>query len=208
MKIINEIRDIFRKDKKLFVLVNVFYFSVMLVGAAIALANPQAQAELLMATGQELSAGPLSSVTDAYVSGNILSAASATFVMNYIAGTLGTITLPSLVLPIWAPIMGAIRSLAWGIMILVPVEGLYPANIAVPHYLTLLLEGEAYVIAIFACLRQVKALIRPADFGTDSRLKAYVTSIFDNARLQLVVIPVLAVAALYEAGEVIFFAGL
>ncbi len=208
MKIINDIREIFRKDKKLFILVNVFYFGVMLLGAAIALMSPQSQVEMLTATRQELSTGPFSPVTGAYVSGDMLSAASITFAMNYALGTLGTITLPSLVIPIWAPIMGGIRSLAWGIMILVPVEGLYPVNIALPHYLTLLLEGEAYAIAIFACLRQVKALLRPRDFGTDSRLKAYAASIIDNARLQLVVIPILAVAALYEGWEVIFFAGL
>jgi hypothetical protein len=207
LKLISDIRTIFQKDIKLFLLTNVFYFGLLLIGALIALADPQIQRSLFDLAGTGLNSGPLSSVGDAYHSGSVPYAAAVTFVTNLLLGTLVEITIPSLIFPPWALFMGLIRSLMWGIMLVVPMEGIYPLGRALPHYLTLLLEGEAYVVAIFACVRQIKALLKPADFGTDSRWKAYLKSILDNGKLLLVVALLLAVSALYEAWEVMYFSG-
>lgn len=208
MKLVNDIKKIFIKDWKLFLGTNVFYFGLVLIGALIAIADPGIQRALFELAGAGLSSGPLSSLGSAYQSGNVLYAAAVTFITNLLLGTLIEITIPSLIFPPWALLMGLIRSLMWGIMLIVPVEGLYPLNTALPHYLTLVLEGEAYVVAIFACVRQIKALVKPQAFGTDDRLKAYFKSIVDNGRLLLVVILLLAIAALYEAWEVMYFAGI
>jgi hypothetical protein len=208
VKIISDIREIFTKDLKLFLLTNVFYFGLLLIGALIALADPQIQRSLYDLAGSGLNSGPLSSVGSAYHSGSVPYAAAVTFITNLVVGTLVEITIPSLIFPPWALFMGLVRSLMWGIMLVVPVEGLYPLGRALPHYLTLLLEGEAYVVAIFACVRQIKALVKPQDFGTDSRSKAYLRSILDNGRLLLVVALLLAISALYEAWEVMYFAGI
>lgn len=208
MKLIDDIKSIFIKDKKLFLLTNAFYFGLVILGALIALAAPQAQRTLFELSGTGLSSGPLSSVAEAYHSGNVLYAAAVTFITNLCLGTLVEITIPSLIFPPWALIMGLIRSLMWGVMLVVPIEGLYPIGRALPHYLTLLIEGEAYVVAIFACVRQIKALVKPQGFGTDDRLKAYIRSIVDNGKLLLVVALLLAIAALYEAWEVMYFAGI
>ena len=208
MKLIHDITGIFRKDWKLFLATNVFYFGLILIGALIALADPQLQRSLFDLAGTGLSSGPLSSVGDAYHSGSVPYAAAVTFVTNLLMGTLAEITIPSLIFPPWALIMGFVRSLMWGIMLVVPVEGLYPLGRALPHYLTLLLEGEGYVVAIFACMRQIKALLKPKDFGTDSRMKAYLTSIIDNGKLLLVAALLLAISALYEAWEVMYFSGI
>ncbi|HEY3422405.1 MAG TPA: hypothetical protein VGK13_04540 [Methanocellaceae archaeon] len=208
MKLINDIISIFKKDWKLFLATNAFYFGLLVIGALIALADPQVQRSLFTLAGAGLSSGPLSSVGNAYHSGSVPYAAAVTFVTNLLLGTLVEITIPSLIFPPWALFMGLIRSLMWGIMLVVPVEGLYPLGRALPHYLTLLLEGEAYVVAIFACMRQIKALLKPQDFGTDSRWKAYLRSILDNGKLLLVVALLLAVSALYEAWEVMYFAGI
>jgi hypothetical protein len=208
MKLIDDIKGIFIEDKKLFLLTNAFYFGLVIVGALIAMAAPQAQRALFDLAGSGLSSGPLSSVGDAYLSGNVLYATAITFVTNLLLGTLIEITIPSLVFPPWALFMGFVRSLMWGIMLVVPIEGLYPIGKALPHYLTLLIEGEAYVVAIFACVRQIKAIVKPQCFGTDDRLKAYIRSIIDNGKLLLVVVLLLAMAALYEAWEVMYFAGI
>ena len=175
MKMIHDITGIFKKDWKLFLATNVFYFGLILIGALIALADPQMQRSLFDLAGTGLSSGPLSSVGDAYHSGSVPYAAAVTFVTNLFLGTLVEITIPSLIFPPWALFMGFVRSLMWGIMLVVPVEGIYPIGRALPHYLTLLLEGEGYVVAIFACVRQIKALLNPKDFGTDSRMKAYLS---------------------------------
>jgi hypothetical protein len=208
MKLVNDIREIFVKDKKLFLLTNAYYFGIVILGALIAIAFPQAQLFMLNAAQVGLSTGPLSEVGSAYTSSNVLYAAAVTFVTNLFLGTIVEITLPSLVIPIWAPIMGLIRALMWGIMLIVPVPGVLPFKTLLPHYLTVLLEGEAYVVAIFACLRQIKVLFKLGSIPKGERLKAYLTSIVDNIKLLAVVAVILAVAALYEAWEVMFFAGI
>ncbi len=208
MKLINDIREIFSKDKKLFLLTNAYYFGLVILGALIALAFPQAQLYLLDMAQVGLSTGPLSGISSAYTSGNVLYAAAVTFVTNLFLGTIVEITIPSLIIPLWAPIIGLIRALMWGVMLIVPVPGVLPWNTVLPHYLTILLEGEAYVVAIFACLRQVKVLMKLGSIPSEQRLKAYWASIVDNVKLLPVVIVLLAVAALYEAWEVMFFAGI
>lgn len=209
MGLYNDIKGIFKKDWKLFAIVNAIYFGMVGVGAIVALAYPDLQMSLINAAGQTFGSGsPLGGVGEAYTTGNIPMAAVLTFVTNFFLGTLAALTIPSLIIPFWALLMGAYRALLWGIMLVIPVPGLMPLSVLGPHYLTILLEGEAYVVAIFACTRGLFALINPKPFGTDSRLKAYWQAIKDNSKLLLVVIALLAVAAVYEAWEVTFFAGL
>ncbi|WP_174590421.1 hypothetical protein [Methanocella conradii] len=208
MKLFNDIKEILIKDKKLLLLTNAYYFGLVIAGAIIALIFPQAQLYMLDMAQTGLSSGPLSGVASAYISGNVLYAAAVTFVTNLFLGTIIEITLPSLIIPIWAPIMGLIRALMWGIMLIVPVPGVLPFKNLLPHYITILLEGEAYVVAIFACLRQVKVLLGLGSMPKEQRLKAYLKAIVDNVKLLAMVALILAVAALYEAWEVMFFAGI
>lgn len=209
MGLIHDIRDIFKKDLKLFAAVNAIYFGMVAIGAAAALAWPDAQLYLIGAAGQGFGAGsPLESVGTAYASGNIPEAAALTFATNFFLGTLAEITVPSLIVPFWALLMGAFRALLWGIMLIIPVPGVLPLERLAPHYLTVLLEGEAYVVAIFASTRGLVALLAPGRLSTGSRAAAYWQSIKDNGKLLLAVAALLAIAAVYEAWEVIFFAGL
>jgi len=208
MKLFNDIREIFAKDKKLFLLTNAYYFGLVILGALIALIFPQTQSFLLGLTKTGLSAGPLAGISDAYNSGNILYAAAITFITNFFMGTILEITTPSLILPIWAPFMGLIRALMWGIMLVVPVPGVLPLGRLLPHYLTLFLEGEGYVVAIFACLRQIKVLLNLGSIPKEQRINAYIGALADNIKLLIPVAIILAVAAVYEAWEVMFFAGI
>jgi hypothetical protein len=208
MGLYKDIKDIFRKDFKLFIAINAIYFGMIIVGAAIALAYPAAQLALIQGAGQSFgSEGPYGSVGDAYATGNVPAAAVLTFITNFFVGTLGMLTIPSLIIPFWALLFGAFRALLWGVMLVVPVPGVLPLSTLAPHYLTLLLEGEGYIVAMFACTRGLMALLKPSSFGKDSRLKAYWQSIKDNGKLLLVVAVILAVAAAYEAWEVPFFSG-
>lgn len=207
MDLLKRYREIFRKDRSLFIAVNVFYFGLVLAGGVIALASPSTQKSMLDLVTAGLQTGPMLSVSKAYASGDVLRAAWMTFATNLFLGTIIQITLPSLIVAPWALFMGAVRALMWGIMLLVPYGNLTFGRLA-PHYLTLLLEGEAYVVAIFACVRQIKAAIKPEEYGQKSRLQAYLVAAFDNILLLVVVALILAVAAIYEAWEVMFFAGI
>jgi len=208
MKLLSDIKEIIVNDKKLLLLTNAYYFGLVIAGAIIALIFPQAQLYMLDMAQTGFSSGPLSGVSTAYASGNVLYAAGVTFITNLFLGTIVEITLPSLIIPIWAPFMGLIRALMWGIMLIIPVPGVLPWTSVVPHYLTILLEGEAYVVAIFACLRQVKVLLKLGAIPKGQRIGAYLKTIVDNVKLLAPVALILAIAALYEAWEVIFFAGI
>lgn len=208
MRLLEDIKAIFRKDWKLFLIINAIYFGAILLGAVIALVYPDLQMSMIAATGQTYGTGGVyASIGDAYTSGNVVMAAIATFLVNFIPGTLLMIVLPSLILPFWALLFCTFRALIWGVMLVVPVPGVLPLSTLAPHYLTLVLEGEAYIIAMFACTRGLIALLKPKAFGTDSRLQAYKQAIIDIGKLLLVVALVLAVAAAYEAVEVITVAG-
>jgi hypothetical protein len=210
MGLLNDIREIFRKDRKLFLYVNAYYFGLVILGALIALAFPRAQLFLINTAGNILGGGvfnPFTAIGDVYRSGNVLDAAGVTFIYNLVLGTVIEITIPSMVVPFWGPILGAIRAVEWGIMLIIPVPGVLPLGRAVPHYLTIILEGEAYVVAIFACVRQARVLLRLGSIPADQRIKTYMTAIVDNIKLLPVVALLLAVSALYEAWEVMFFAG-
>ena len=207
MSLVQDVLGIFRKDWKLFLAVNVFFFGTVLVGAVIALLSPSTQGAVIDIAAKGLTSGPFSGIGSTYESGNILGAALVTFVFNFFVGTLVDITVPSVIFPPWALFMGLIRALLWGIALVVPYGSLTPARL-VPHYLTMLLEGEGYVVAIFACVRQIFAILDPQRFGEKSRWKAYLHAVVDNLKLLPVVALLLAVSALYEAWEVMFFAGI
>lgn len=208
MRLLEDIKAIFRKDWKLFLIINAIYFGAILVGALIAVAHPEVQLAMIEAAGQTFGqGGAYSGVGEAYTSGNVVMAALLTFLVNFIPGTLLMIVLPSLILPFWALLFCTFRALIWGVMLVVPVPGVLPLSTLAPHYLTLVLEGEGYIVAMFACTRGLIALLKPKTFGTESRLQAYKQSIIDTGKLLIVVALILAVAATYEAIEVTAVAG-
>lgn len=201
------IPDIFRKDWKLFLATNAFYFGLVIVGVLIALASPGTQAIMVKAILQGATSGQMAPVTQAYSSGSVLRAAATTFRFNFVSGTLLYITIPSLVLPPVALLTGGFRALIWGIALVLPYGSMTMAKL-LPHYPTLLLEGEGYVVAIFGSMRQIMALLWPGRFGRQSRTNAYLAAIVDNLKLLPVVAAILAVSALYEALEVMLVNGL
>lgn len=206
MDLIGDINDIIRRDWKLLLAVNVFYFGILLIGGLIALLRPDIQGYWLDVLAAGLKSGPLAPVGSAVEAGKVVNLAVQIFKTNVITGTLAYITIPSLIFPPWALLIGAWRALLWGMAFVIPYGRLTFGKL-IFHYVTLLIEGEAYVIAIFASLRLIEALIWPVRFGQRSRLQAYAVAIMDYAKLFLVVLLLLAVGAVYEAFEVLYILG-
>jgi hypothetical protein len=203
MDLIKDIVDIFRKDWKLFAAVNVFYFGTLLLGGLIALLRPDIQGYWLGVLAMGLKTGTLAPVGSAIEAGKVLNLALQIFQTNIITGTLVYITIPSFIFPPWALLLGGWRALLWGMAFVVPYGRLTLGKL-VFHYVTMLIEGEAYVIAIFASTRLIEALVWPSRFGESSRASAYVKAIIDNFKLLIVVAIILAIGALYEAFELLF----
>ena len=186
------------RNWKLLAGLNALYFCVIVIGATIALMSPSLHLSMIQYIGASTIAGPSGSNVPANTT-EALTAAAYAFATSFFVNTLGMITVPSIVLPIWAPIIGAARFFIWGVTYVSPLDGVLTPGKLLPQYLAMLLEGEAYVIAIFACVRQLSVALASADMGFRRALKEYIKAVFDNLKLLIIVVILLAAAALYQA---------
>jgi hypothetical protein len=191
-----------RADRRAYVSLNVMYYGlVALAMIYVGLINPGVQERLLADVGASLTEGPLATVGGVYLGGNVAAAAVLTFVVNLVAGAILTITLPSLIVPFAGIALGAYRAVLWGLLLAPTTSQL--ALVMIPHSLTLILEGQAYILAILASYIHGVAFLRPQSVGVASHRQGYLQGAKLTARLYVLVVIVLAVAAVYEAVEVI-----
>jgi len=190
-----------RKYKRLFLTLHLIYFGLVVLFMLVAYYLPEIQFCLLVGIKSTVTdgSGPLAVAGKAYMSKNILRAAVTTFVINFTLGSLAVITLPSVIVPGVGVLVAALRALLWGLLLAPSFAILSGAML--PHSITLLLEGEAYVIATFFGLLILVYLFRKAEGPGAAR--RYGKALLMNVRGNLLVAIVLASAAIYEAIEVI-----
>jgi hypothetical protein len=181
--------------------VHLVYFGLVIVGAGLVSLMPDVQTVLLSATreGLNASAGPLARVGQAYASGNILRAAAITFVVNFFLGSLLVLTLPSVIVPGSGIFMAALRGMMWGLLFSPTIGAL--AYAMLPHSGTMLLEGEAYILATLFGLLIPIHIFQSSLGGTP--LSRFGRVLWLNVLANFWVAVVLVVAACYEATEVI-----
>jgi hypothetical protein len=188
--------------RRAYVVLNVGYYG--LVGVAmlyVALVDPSLQERLMSDVQASLAEGSLEMVGGIYLSGNVVGAALLTFLINLAAGSALFLTLPSLVVPFAALPLGAYRALLWGLLLAPTTPEL--ALVMIPHSLTLVLEGQAYVLAVFAAYLHGMAFLRPRSMGLASHREGYLAGLRMTGRVYVLVVLVLAAAAVYEAIEVV-----
>lgn len=196
-----------RDDWRAYITFNVLYYGVVILGMIyVAFINPGLQESLLKAIGTAFTSGPLAAVGGAYGGGKVISAIALTFVVNLFLGTVVEMTLPSFIVPFIGLLMGVYRAILWGLL-------LSPSNASlagpmIPHSLTLLLEGQAYILAMLAVFVHGKAFIKPQAYGVTGHWHGYVEGLRRTGWIYLLVVLMLAVAAVYEAVEVIYIAPL
>ncbi len=176
---------------------NLLYIGAILFGVVLTALDPMLQRTLLEAVGQSFSTG-LAPVVEAYSQGQLAQAIVLTFVVNLFAGSLLVITAPSLVLPFWGLFMGVYRGVMWGI-IFSPLGGFFDQRF-LPHLLTGLIEGEAYVVAMLGVWLWWWPVV--SDWG--ERWRHWKEGLRLQVPIYGVVILLLAIAAIYEAIEVIY----
>ena len=190
-----------RKYKYLFIAMNLVYFGTVLLFMLLAYAVPELQFCFLTSVSSQIEqgSGVLGVAGKAYMSKNMLWAAVTTFAINFPFGSLVCITLPSIIIPGSGVLVAGLRSVLWGFL-LAPTFSVL-SMMMLPHSLTLLLEGHGYVIAAFFGILVPVYLFRTAE-GPSAGVR-YGRALLMNVRGNLLVIIVLAVAAIYEAIEVI-----
>lgn len=187
--------------KWLLIGLHVAFFGVMIMSAHIAYAAPNVQKHLLaQVSGQILGgSGPLGFAFKAYLSRSILLAAAATLAVNFFVGTLLSITLPSIIVPGVGAALVLYRFVIWGFLLAPSYAAL--SGTMLPHTFTALVEGEASILCAFFAVLIPIYLFRPSKGA--SAIKRYGRAFLVNAKGQIWVFAILAVAAIYEAIEVI-----
>src|SRR5271165_5003430 len=156
--------------------VHLVYFGLFVVGAVAIYQLPTLNTVLMAAVQRELSSkgnGVLAVAGRAYGSGSMIYAAVVTFIVNFFLGSLATITLPSMIIPGVGALLAAFRATLWGLL-LGPSQ-VTLAYVMRAHSVTLLLEGEGYILAAFFAL-----LIPIYLFGSSASLqKAAVSDLLE-----------------------------
>ena len=189
------------RHKRLLYGLHAAYFGAVILFAAVAYAAPEAQQALLKEVGRAVhsSKGPLGVVGKAYLSKNVAMAALTTLAVNFLLGSLLSITVPSAILPGVGLAVAAFRAVLWGLMLAPAYVGL--SRVMLLHSFTLLLEGEAYVLASFFAVLIPLYLFRRGEGPTAGR--RYARALMLNLKGNVAVLIVLSAAAVYEAVEVI-----
>jgi hypothetical protein len=178
------------------------FFGLVIAGSLLASGAPEAQVVLLGKAREAFAteSNPLGLAAQAYRSGSIPLAAFLTFVINFVLGSLACITLPSIVLPGIGVLLLGIRAVAWGLIAAPATHTLALAML--PHSVTLLLEGEGYILAtLFGLLIPIHVLRRSLG---GNMLTRFGRVLLLNLEAQFWIVWVLAVAAIYEATELIW----
>lgn len=220
------LQEMIRRPRLLWA-VHLVYFGLFLVGALIIYQLPNVHTVLMAAVQGELSSegkGVLAVAGRAYGTGNMVYAAAVTFVINFFFGSLGVITIPSMIVPGCGVLVASFRATLWGLL-LGPSENSL-AMAMLPHSGTLLLEGAGYILAAFFAILIPIYLFRsstgeakppaveewasleerevPLTRTTGQRFR---NALMLNLQGNVLVAIVLAAAACYEAVEVILVAG-
>jgi hypothetical protein len=195
-----------KENRRAYLIINLAYYGLVVLFMVIAAFTQPLQENLVKAVGVGFSSGLFSFVGKSYGSGQVISSMGITFAVNFFIGTFLEITLPSLVIPFIGMFMGILRACLWGLLL----SPAYPPirMMMIPHSLTLLLEGQGYIMGLLAVYVQGKALLWPASVGAVDHWHGYIEGLKRTGWLYSLVVLLLLVAAIYEALEVIFLAPL
>jgi hypothetical protein len=200
----NGFRDaigVIRANRRPYIAFNALYYGLVLCGMIVAGIWPGLQEHLMANVRDAFQAGLFQAVSAAYRSGNVPLAALLTFVVNSALGAFAVITLPSAVIPFAGCLTGFVRATVWGLTLSPTSPKLL--LVMLPHSVVLLLEGQGYVLAAFGGYLWGKWLVRPESAGLATHGDGYRAGLRANLALYRLILPVLAVAAVYEAVEVI-----
>jgi hypothetical protein len=201
MRLIKDAWGFVSENRTAYIIINVVYYGLVIVFMIVAAFNQPLQEMLLKSVGQAYTTGVMSALGAAYLNAEMLKAISLTFVVNLVVGAFLTITVPSVIVPFIGLLMGLYRAIMWGLI-------LSPANLAlrlimIPHSITLLIEGQGYILALLAVYIQGRTFLWPKTAGVEGHVHGYIEGIKRTGKLYILVILTLAIAAIYEVLEMV-----
>lgn len=194
---------IVRESRRVFLMLNAVYFGLIVAAMIVTVIYPAPQEWMYEQLGAAFEEGPLATVAEAYTGGQTLKAIGLTFGINLVIGSFVSINLPSLIIPFSGYLIAVYRAILWGVLFapnpavttiaLGPVLGLVGL---------LFLEGEGYVLAMFAAYEQGRSFLWPASVGAEGRWQGFKIGFKRMGLVYILVALTLIVAAIYEVGLV------
>ena len=190
-----------QENRRAYIVINILYYGLVVICMIYVAFNQELQKSLMNEIGAAFMTGPLAFVGQAYVNARVFTAILATFFVNLLIGSFASVTLPSLIIPFSGILVGIYRAILWGLL-------LSPANpdlrlLMIPHSITLIIEGQAYILTMLAAYIQGRAFLWPKSVGLESRTKGYLEGLKRTGKLFSLIILTLAIAAIYEVIEVV-----
>jgi hypothetical protein len=204
MKLLKSALELVKENRGAYLTLNAIYYGLIVVFMLVAAFVPEVQAELLKAIGSAFTSGPLAYVGQAYINAEVIKAVLLTFMVNLFIASLVYMTIPSLIIPFVGFLMFVLRAILWG-LIFSPASPEMRLTM-IPHSLTLLLEGQAYILVMFGVYLQGRAFLWPKSAGVEGASRGYLEGLKRTGKVYLLVVLTLAVAAIYEVIEVVLLA--
>lgn len=200
----NSALDLVRSSRRSYLVMNAVYYGLVVVFMIVAVFNRPLQDMLLETVGQAFMTGPLSAVGSAYINAQVFRAISLTFLVNLFIASLLYITVPSLIIPYIGILMGIYRAILWGLIFSPGHPDMQ--MIMIPHSITLILEGQAYILAMFGVYLQGTAFLFPKTVGLERRGQGYREGLKRTGKIYILIVLMLLIAAVYEVVEVLIMA--
>jgi hypothetical protein len=191
-----------QRHKRAYLTINLAYYGLVAAAMVFVASHPEIQDALIRSVMISFGEGPLAGVAEAYEGGHVLKAMALTFLFNFFLGSILVLLTPSMVVPFAGVFIGFVRAILWGLLLAPTTPELQAAMI--PHSLTLLLEGQGYILAILASWILGRAFVSPSSVQAGSWRVGYARGVKNALLVHLLVAAVLIIAAVYEALEVIY----
>jgi hypothetical protein len=201
MNLLKSAWELVQENRRAYIVLNIVYYALVVIFMIYVAFNQPLQQSLLKAVGATFMTGPLSIVGQSYANAQVFKAILVTFVVNLFIGSFGSITLPSLIIPFSGMLVGIYRAILWGLI-------LSPANpdlrlAMIPHSLTLIIEGQAYILTMLAAYIHGRAFLWSKRIGLEHRGQGYLEGLKRTGKLYVLVVFTLLIAAIYEVIEVV-----
>jgi len=193
MILLKRVWDILSENQGAYLVFNALYYGLVLLCMVYAHFDPALHESTMAKYQGAFMSGPLVMETPTDIES--LKIVGRTFFIGVVGSSYTEITLPSFVIPFIGIAVGLYRGAMLGIFFS-PVDATI-ARVFLPHLPTLLLEGQAAVLAMLGAYIHGRGLLWPKTIGQTGRWKAYVEGVRQSGTLYLPIMGILFISALY-----------
>ena len=191
----NRAWEILDANRRAYIVMNILFYGVVIVFMIYAAFNQPLQATMLKTGSDNAIMGVIPMQGKSFSAQGILKTIGSLYLVNLLGTSFGTITFPSFVIPFAGILTGAEHAFEWGLLFSPANADIRPSLIM--HSLTLVIEGQAYILAMLGAYVHGRAVIWPRTVGLTSHWHAFVEGVRQTGTLYMLIMVVLAIGAVY-----------